>query len=290
MVCTLNLQFVYQDLQSITVVILKKAATIFIIAIFFFIMPTPHIKFTISHSRCLHPHLAKVGGMYIRIGSDSDNNTFLVKNCSFQKNHASYTAGGMIAEFLNSVKHNIISVVETTFDENICMSKGYLGTGGLVVSFTFNSQLYIYVKLPQNNTFECQFCSFRNNIGHTGGGTSIFAAKDTNKSSLSTILFSKCNWTDNESAMGAAVFITPAIWDYTKEGYLPVPKFIECRFESNSAIQQLTPPMAEGIGVKVESVGYGALFASQMHVTFEDNTYFGSNRGSAIHLSGSVVR
>ena len=102
-----------------------------------------------------------------------------------------------------------------------------------------------------------------------GGGTGIFAAKHSNWSSLSTIQFSNCNWTENESAMGAAVFITPAIWDYTKEGYLPVPRFTDCRFESNSAIQKLKSPVAQGIGVQVKSVGYGALFASEFHVIFE---------------------
>ena len=237
----------------------------------------------------LIPRLGQGGGLYISIGADATDNIFILKFCKFWNNSATYNAGGMIAGFLNSATNNSVYVFQTHFEGNKCMTTQYSSAGGLSAIFMFYNETYIDGKQPQNNSFICDFCSFRNNRGHMGGGTAIFAAKHTNWSSLSTIRFSNCNWTENESAMGAAVFITAAIWDYTKEGYLPVPRFRDCRFESNSAIQKLNSPVVQGIGVQVESVGYGALFASEFHVTFEGKSVFHHSRGSAIHLSDSVI-
>ena len=240
-------------------------------------------KFIPQSRKVFVPRLGKGGGLYLSVGSNAADNMFLINFCTFKHNKATYNGGGMISEFLSSVKRNHVIVNRTHFTENACMETQFSGAGGLTIAFMF------YSTEEQHNTFECHSCSFKANKGHMGGGTAIFAAKATNTSSLSTIEFSNCNWTENESAMGAAVFIAPAIWDYTKEGYLPVPMFSDCRFESNSVVQNLTPPMAEGIGVEVESVGYGSLFISEFHVTFERHSNFDSNRGSAVHLSNSVI-
>ncbi|CAI8040087.1 hypothetical protein GBAR_LOCUS22340 [Geodia barretti] len=207
-------------------------------------------KFILPSQQVFVPRLGKGGGLYISLGSNAADNVFRVNFCTFKNNQAVNNGGGMIAEFLNSVERNRVIVSDTSFIDNVCMQTQFSDAGGLTVGFIF----YITEgEHPQDNTFECHFCSFKTNRAHMGGGTAIFATKDTRRSSLSSILFSNCDWIENESAMGAAVFITPAIWDYTKEGYLPVPKFQDCHFESNSAIQQLKPPMAEGIGVEVKS-------------------------------------
>ena len=248
-----------------------------------------HVKFIPPSQQVSVPRLGKGGGLYIGIGSNAKRNTFLVKYCTFIKNQATYDGGGMIAEFLNSAEQNNVIVFQTHFRENTCIKAQFSGAGGLTVAFMFYRNAIIDEKYPQNNTFECQFCLFQRNQGHMGGGTAIYATKGGNQSSLSIIQFSNCNWTENESAMGAAVFITPGIWDYTKEGYLPIPKFTDCRFMSNSAIQTLKPPVAEGIGVTIESVGYGAVFVSQLHVIFGSSSNFTNNSGSAIHLSNSVI-
>ena len=235
------------------------------------------------------PKLGKGGGLYISFGVDATNNSFLISQCTFKSNKASVNAGGMIVEFFNSVTHNNVTVVETDFVENLSTQNQFSSGGGLLVDFMFYSQSRIHGQKPLNNTFECHFCTFQGNRGSMGGGTAITLAKDGNASFSTTIMFSNCNWIENESAMGAAVFITPAIWDYTKEGYLPVPKFRDCRFESNSAIQKLEPPMADGIGVNVKSIGYGALYICQVRVMFAGRSYFGNNSGSAIDLSSSVI-
>ena len=235
------------------------------------------------------PRIGKGGGLYLSVGSNATNNTFLVKLCTFIDNQATHIGGGMIAEFLNSAKQNNVSIFQTYYTNNTCMQNQFSGGGGLTVAFMFYKYAVIDGQYPQNNSFECQFCSFQRNQGYMGGGTALYVTKRSRQSSLSSILFSNCNWTENESVMGAAVFITPGIWDYTKEGYLSIPKFTDCRFVSNSAIETLNSSVAEGVGVRVKSAGYGALFVSELRVIFEGSLNFTNNGGSAIHLSNSVI-
>ena len=235
------------------------------------------------------PRLGKGGGLYISIGSDASSNVFLVDSCIFRNNRASYRSAGMIAEFLNSVRHNHVSVVKTHFEGNRCVQTQFSGGGGLDIAFMFYSKFSPEKQQPQNNSFECLYSTFKNNVGHIGGGTEICTTKEMNHLFLSTILFHECEWIENEAAMGAAVFITPGIWDYTNHGFLPFVTFRDCKFESNFAQQTLTPPMAKGTGVKIQSVGYGALHIIELKVVFKGISQFSNNSGSVIHLSNSVI-
>ena len=226
------------------------------------------------------------GGLYVSIGSDAKGNNFTIEDCAFVNNTASYFAGGAFVEYINSAKQNTISVVDTAFERNGCMQTQFSGGGGLVVV----SMHYEKQSTHKENVFSCDRCVFRNNSGYMGGGTAIFATKDPAPALLSNISFHNCTWRENKSTMGAALFISPGIWHYTKEGFLPVPRFTQCTFESNSAVQKLHRPMTEGHGVIVESVGYAAVFVSELRVKFEGYSYFGNNLGSAVHLSSSVMQ
>ena len=235
------------------------------------------------------PRLGQGGGLFISIGSDATNNTIILKFCNFRNNRASYNAGGMIVKFLNSAKHNNVYVFQTKFYGNKCMQTQYSSAGGLTIAFMTYNESYTDGEQPQKNIFQCDFCSFKRNRGNLGGGTAIYSTKHTKQSLLSIIIFSNSKWVENESAMGAAAILIPAIWDYTKVGFLPIPTFRDCKFESNSAVQKLKEPIIETIHVKIESVGFGALFISEFHVIFEGNSHFSHNIGSAIHLSASVI-
>jgi hypothetical protein len=81
--------------------------------------------------------------------------------------------------------------------------------GGLLIAFMFYSNSLTKNTQPQNNSLECWYSTLKGNRGHNniGSGTEVFAIC---QSSLSTMLFSNCDWIENESAMAAAVFITPA--------------------------------------------------------------------------------
>ena len=239
----------------------------------------------ISPSRV--PRLRKGGGLYISIGSYAANNVIKVMNCTLENNMASFVAGGMLAEFVNFVQNNSIAVYETSFINNSCPQKAKSSGGGLVIGIMYYTESYETGKLPSNNSFLCTDCVFTNNSAYMGGGTGIFATKDMNSpSGLSIITFIKCNWTENQSPIGGAIYITPGIWDYTNEGFLPVPKFIDCAIMSNTDKQEL-PSL--GKGLNVTAVGYGAFYINGFKVCVMGSLYLGQNYGSAMHLSNSVL-
>ena len=233
------------------------------------------------------PRLGEAGGLYISIGSDAKHNHLSIVDSTFKSNSARFAAGAMLVEYLNSVHSNSVSVNETCFMNNTCLETKVLVSGGgaLVLRFMFYAQQHR--QQANNNSFQCNYCTFERNTAFSGGGVGILATKDIiYNSSLSRITFSHCNWTNNNSPMGAAVFMSPGIWDYTVVGFLPVPIFSNCRFESNSATKRLN---SYGDKVNVSSMGYGAIFSSEFKITFEGNSYFGKNQGSAVHLSNSIL-
>ena len=120
------------------------------------------------------PKIGKGGGVYISIGSDSWNNTFIIKYCTLYKNSATFVGGGMLINFLNSLQNTTVSVSEVRFIENHCTHETNCSTG-LVIGLMFHEASQLSGKVPTSNTFICYNCSFESNIG---GGVIIFASKD----------------------------------------------------------------------------------------------------------------
>ena len=227
------------------------------------------------------PRLGKGGGIYLTISVDSAHNIFVFDNCKFDNNLASDGGSGMFVELLDSVQNNTILLKNISFSNNICLDFGSAG-GGLVLAAMF----YAKKRNHSNNTFSCSHCSFVNNTAYMGGGVAIYATKDlANSSVLTKIAFSMCNWTRNVAAMGAAVFATPGLWDYTKEGFLPVPQFTDSEFVSNTGVQKF-----HSLGkLNATSLGYGAVFCNEFKISFRGSIIFMDNKGSALYLSNSVL-
>ena len=248
----------------------------------------PSVRHTVVAPSVNKPVLrvGKGGGVYISIGHDACCNNFTISNCDFRNNSASFNAGGMLVEFLNSVHENTVSVYNTNFTENNCIDS-YVGSGGgLTVVFMFYIQIQLPNMQPAKNSFSCSNCTLIRNNAYIGGGMSIFVTKEVNNATHNSIVFSHCKWTENSSPLGAAVYVSPGLWDYTVQGFTPVPLFFDCTFHLNSAFQQI-PSL--GSGLKVMSLGYGAVFISELHVLFEGRSYFSDNKGSAVYLSNSVL-
>ena len=224
------------------------------------------------------------GGLYLCIGANATGNNFTIEHCIFDKNQANYFGGGMDVAFLNSATDNTVIVYKTMFVRNKCLHSNFSGGGGLVIaSLHYNS--YFNDSHILNNKFVCDLCSFENNTADImGGGTAIYASRETNREMLTTITFSKSSWTNNMSPMGAAVFVSIGIWDYTNEGYLSTVKFTNCTFESNTPMKN-----KPSNGMNVESVGYGAVFISELKGIFEGQSTFCNNVASAVHLTNSVM-
>lgn len=237
------------------------------------------------------PRVGKGGGIYISIGADAAENTFTITGCHIVNNSANFAAGGMLVELLNSVQKNNISIYETVLKKNVC-PKRYAGNGGgLIVDFMFYSQSYYHGILPNGNSFLCYNCIIERNSAYRGGGTSIFVTKGINTTQFeNSIMFLYCKWTENVSPLGSAVYISPGLWDYTLQGFLPVPVFLDCTFESNSVVQTLyNPSHASNNVLNATSLGYGAIFVSELHIRFAGRSHFTGNKGSAVYLSSSVL-
>ena len=228
-----------------------------------------------------YPIVGKGGGILVSIESDAMENSFTIEDCHFQNNSADLVGGGMVIQFLNSVQNNTIEIYNTSFVDNHC--EECMG-GGLVIGLMFYN---LKEMLPIGNTFLCSDCKFKHNSAKTCGGTTLTATKVRNSTATqNSITFVHCKWANNRSPVGAAVCVRPAAWDYLTEGFLPKPLFSDCTFVLNSAFQTINMPSN---GLKVKSVGYGAMFATELRVFFEGKNNFTGNKGSAIYLLNSVL-
>lgn len=226
----------------------------------------------------------KGGGLYIRIGCDATNNNFTIIDSRFDNNTADYNSGGLLVEFTNSVQNNIITLSGVNFINNSCSDSMCYG-GGLLVTFAFYSQTQVNEEIPKGNSFKCNLCVFEQNTASLGGGTGILVTKDNN----SFVSFTSCRWNSNISPTGAAVHISPHFnaRDLTSEGdQFPVPQFVNCSFENNSAFHNFHPHPKR---LNISSVGYGAVFSSQVHLQFKEVSYFKKNQGSALYLPNSIL-
>ena len=253
--------------------------------------PDKHSHIHVSFSGgIVIPRTGKGGGLYISIGANAQFNNITIYSCTFENNTATYAGGGLLVDFLNFVQNNTVSVVNTTFTMNSCLQKDIhvdiSSGGGLALGFMFYPSSWLHGEPPKGNIFQCTYCTFEQNSAYMGGGTAIIVTKqNTHDSDLSRIVFSHCNWTQNRSPMGAAVFAIPGIWGYTEQGNLPVPTFSNCIFVSNHVHQQLTLSKL----LNVSSIGYGAVFSNDMKIAIVGNSWFSGNKGSAVYLLSSVL-
>ena len=221
------------------------------------------------------------GGLYIHICCGAINNNFTIIDSKFVNNTADNNSGGLLAEFTNSVENNTISLSVVKFINNLCNDSNCYG-GGLLVSFAQK------LCIPKGNVFNCTFCIFENNTASLGAGTSILVTKDNSKTN-SIVSFTNCYWNSNISPTGAAVHISPHInaQDLINEGdQFLVPQFVNCSFEKNSAFGHFNTYPER---LNISSVGYGAVFSSQVHLQFKQVSYFKDNQGSALYLPNGLL-
>ena len=100
------------------------------------------------------PRIGKGGGVYISIGSDSLNNSFTFRRCTFYNNSATLVGGAMLTEFLNSAQNTTISLYESKFIDNHCTHESNC-SAGLVIGLMLYDRSQILGKVPFDNTFVC---------------------------------------------------------------------------------------------------------------------------------------
>ena len=229
------------------------------------------------------PRVGRGGGLYLALSSDASNNFFAISGCSFVNNSATFGGSGALIQLHNSVHNNIIQIYDSNFDDNSV--NGRYDGGGLGIGFMMYKVSEIDNILSENNSFLCKNCTFSRNNAHFGGGTSVFVTKEIGFKPSSTIEFKDCTWTENKAQFGAALYISPAIWDYSENGLLPIPKFTDSIFQSNS-IQSIRRSPTNGLST---FSSFGTVFISTLRAIFKGSSDFFSNSGSAVYLSGGIL-
>ena len=229
------------------------------------------------------PRVGRGGGLYLALSSDASNNRFAISGCSFVNNSATFGSSGALIQLHNSAHNNIIQINDSNFDGNSVIKRD---GGGLGIGFMMYKLSEIDNILPENNSFLCKNCTFSRNIAALGGGTSLFVTKEIGYGPTITIEFKDCTWTENKAQFGAALYISPGIWDYSESGLFPIPVFTDSTFESNS-IQNCHQSLTNGISKAFSS--FGTVFISTVRAIFRDRSDFFNNSGSAVYLSGGVL-
>ena len=99
------------------------------------------------------PRTGKGGGLYISIGAHALLNNITIHSCTFENNTATYSGGGILVDFLNSVQNNTVSVVNTTFTMNSCLHKEThvdISSGGGLAP-------WLHGQASKGNMFQCIF-------------------------------------------------------------------------------------------------------------------------------------
>ena len=250
------------------------------------------VNVSTNKSYVLYPPVSSGGGAYIVFQYNATNISVTFFNCTFQNNYALYFGGGMRVLFQDSVHRNKLSLNKTVFLSNSVSLDNSFG-GGLQISIDFDKG-HEDDGPPTSNTVNITFCDFKDNSAHNGGGVSIFSTQIPLHDTHSAVHFSNCTWTGNTALYGAAVHMAPGIWTSEKESRFPLFVFSNTNISSNKVIprgyqtkEAHQSSMEQGLQPQIN--GAGTFFCTQINIVFANETYFISNNGTALYLSGSIA-
>ena len=221
--------------------------------------------------------LGRGGGLCIVFKGMASHNNITVNDCRFVQNGAIWGAGLWVA-FQDSPQNNTITINDTLFYQNNC----YLnGGGGVDIGLLFYDE-----PLPTNNKMIFKKCAFKENKAYYGGGVKFYSSQSQLENPGNSISFIDCIWEKNVAHYGSAVDISPHVYDTLAGGYLPEPKFTNCNFTLNYALQEQE---TQGLTVTFDNRAKGAFLCTGLSVHFTGNTIFDSNNGTAMYMSSSSV-
>ena len=218
------------------------------------------------------------GGLDVILWYNASWNDVTVSDCRFYNNTA-YLGGGLAIQLYDDIHHNNFTIVRCTFERNGCVEEAHTGSGG---GAHFG---YSFLKSfePLNNNFVVKDSLFRENCAELGGGMTFFASRSNDmETALSNVfLLDNCTWVGNTAHVGAAVDMSPHVYDRVKEGFLPTLVFKDSVFIGNKvAFHQLE---------FYQSFGSGAVFSSLFNVDFVGFARFWNNSGSAFVIVNAIA-
>ena len=229
-----------------------------------------------------HFSLGRGGGLSLYFKGQATNITISIDSCYFTDNSASWGAG-MIVEYVDSTVQTVVNVVLSHFIDNKCYyeeaSKGGPGGGVRVATFVYyTSQLSADL---ERNSITFKWCEFNANKALFGGGMSIsfHLQPYSNSDQLFRASVLGTSFEFNHARLGSAVSVDRD--HYFTTGELGEAFFDGCAFNNNTIVYiDPTQPY---------SVGIGALYISEISVTFKGYLYFTDNNGTALAIVGTTI-
>ena len=229
-----------------------------------------------------HSSLGRGGGLSVYFKAAAFSNHVRIHNCTFHRNHANW-GGGLCVQYADHSIQNQVLVTESSFITNHCYFRheqsGTVGGGVLVsspVHYDFKQNDTI---LRNNITFDD--CIFTNNRALTGGALAFVYTlqRFSHHKQLFHAIVSNSTFSNNLARLGSAVAVDHEYFYH--EGELGDMLLADCIFSSNTIVYNDT--------TKPYSVGVGALYISEVHVTFQRLMEFQNNTGSALALVGTRI-
>ena len=222
--------------------------------------------------RSFHKTAGRGGGLSIFFKGNAANNTFQIRNCTFQDNQAVY-GGGMYLQMQDSALNNVVQLMNLTFVNNEASIEG----GGLLMSYLFLKTLIgDEVIGGKINLEDVEFIS---NIASTGngGGVSYASTRQINSTvqNLNTMSLNNVSFFHNSASFGFAMYVG----SYATEvnGILSTMQIIDSTFTNNSF---------HTVG---KHAGSGAFLLHEIPVVLQGNIKFQNNSGTALVVYHSFI-
>ncbi len=230
-----------------------------------------------------HSSLGRGGGLSLYFKGTAMKNIITINSCYFSHNNATWGAG-LIIEIADSTIQNVVNVAGSHFTNNICYvhesSKGGSGGGVRVSSVVYYTQPMD--KLLMRNSVSFKECTFISNRALLGGAMSLsyHHQQFSHHHQVFEASVSGCMFEFNSARLGSAVSVDNE--HYYPKGELGTAIFSSCVFTNNTIVyvdSEIAP----------YSVGIGALYVSEVPVTFAEYLIFQLNNGTALAVVGTTV-
>ena len=221
------------------------------------------------------------GGLDIVLRGSTAFNRIRISRCNFTGNTA-FLGGGLAIQMEGRVFNNSAIVEDSVFERNGCphsMGHSRAGSGGGAhFGYNFYSK---DVQQTTDNNFSVTNVTFKENCAELGGGATFFSSRSDYADFNNSVSFANSTWFNNSARIGAAVDISPHLFERLSGGFLPTPVFMNCSFIANTVVYR-TQDFHQAYGT-------GALFSSLIDVAFKTSVYFEGNSGSAFIIVNGIA-
>lgn len=221
------------------------------------------------------------GGLDILLRGSSAFNKINISGCNFTEN-AAFLGGGLAIQIEDQAHNNSAFVEYSIFERNGChYTTGYSQSGsggGAHLGYSLYSKV---TQQANDNHFSVMNVTFRENCAELGGGATFFSSRSAYADFNNSISFTNSTWLNNSARVGAAVDISPHVFERLSGGFLPTPLVTNCSFINNTVVfttQDLH-----------KAYGSGTLFSSLFDVEFKSFVHFKGNSGSAFIIVNGIA-